>query len=53
MGWLKQHTGSYSAGLGVLSVGLIVAAILIVAIGRTLTFGGRAQALEKYTRMNV
>lgn len=53
MGWLKQHTGSYSAGLGVLSLGLIIAAILVVAIGRTLTFEGRSRALEKFTRMEV
>jgi|SRR5579871_4110878 len=53
MGWLKQHTGSYSAGLGVLSLGLIVAAILVVTIGRTLTFAGRSRALEKFTRIGA
>jgi ACS family tartrate transporter-like MFS transporter len=53
MGWLKSHTGGYSAGLGVLAAALVIAAILVVVIGRTLTFAGRAQALEKFTRMEV
>jgi ACS family tartrate transporter-like MFS transporter len=53
MGWLKSHTGGYSAGLGVLAGALVIAAILVVVIGRTLTFAGRAQALEKFTRMEV
>ena len=53
MGWLKSHTGGYSAGLGVLAGALVIAAILVVVIGRALTFAGRAQALEKFTRMEV
>ncbi|MGZ5938574.1 MAG: MFS transporter [Rhizomicrobium sp.] len=53
MGWLKQHTGGYSAGMGVLAAALIVAAILVVAIGRTLAPEGRANAPEKFTRMKV
>ncbi|HXC54537.1 MAG TPA: MFS transporter [Rhizomicrobium sp.] len=53
MGWLKQHTGTYAAGMGVLAAGLVVAAVLVIAIGRTLTFAGRAQALEKFTRLNA
>ncbi|MEI9886624.1 MAG: MFS transporter [Rhizomicrobium sp.] len=53
MGWLKQHTGSFSAGMGVLALGMIVAAVLVVAIGRTLSFAGRAAALEKFTRLNA
>ncbi|MGZ5961469.1 MAG: MFS transporter, partial [Rhizomicrobium sp.] len=53
MGWLKQHTGGYSAGMGVLAAALIVAAILVVAIGRTLAPDGRANAPEKFTRMKV
>jgi ACS family tartrate transporter-like MFS transporter len=53
MGWLKQHTGGYSVGLGVLAAGLVVAAVLVVAIGRTLSFAGRAHALERYTRLNA
>ena len=53
MGWLKQHTGGYSAGLAVLAAGLVGAAILVVAIGRTLSFDGRARAMEKLTRINA
>ena len=53
MGWLKQHTGSFTAGMGVLAAGMIVSAILVVAIGRTLSFAGRAHALEKFTRLNA
>ena len=36
MGWLLKHTGSYAAGLGVLAAALVLAAVLVVAIGRTL-----------------
>ena len=53
MGWLKQHTGSFTAGMGVLAAGMIVSAILVIAIGRTLSFAGRAAALERYTRLNA
>jgi ACS family tartrate transporter-like MFS transporter len=53
MGWLKQHTGGFTIGLGILAVGMVVAAGLVLAIGRTITFAGRAQALERYTRLNA
>ena len=53
MGWLKQHTGGFSTGLGVLAAGMAVAAVLIVIVGRTVTFAGRAHALEKFTRLNA
>ncbi|HEY0300624.1 MAG TPA: MFS transporter [Rhizomicrobium sp.] len=53
MGWLKGLTGSFSAGIGVLALGMIGAAILVVAIGRTLSFAGRAASLEKFTRLNA
>ncbi|MEI9997147.1 MAG: MFS transporter [Rhizomicrobium sp.] len=53
MGWLKAQTGNFSAGLGVLALGLIAAAVLVVMIGRTITFAGRAAALERYTRLNA
>jgi ACS family tartrate transporter-like MFS transporter len=53
MGWLKQHTGGYGAGLSVLAVGLIASAVLVIAVGRTLTFAGRAAALERFTRLNA
>jgi len=33
-GWLKSHTGGYSAGLVVLAGALTIAAILVVVIGR-------------------
>ncbi len=53
MGWLKQETGSFTAGLGTLSLGMLLAAVLVVFIGRTITFAGRAAALERYTRLNA
>jgi ACS family tartrate transporter-like MFS transporter len=53
MGWLRQHTGGFSAGLSVLAVGLLASAILVVAVGRSLTFAGRAAALERFTRLNA
>jgi MFS transporter, ACS family, tartrate transporter len=53
MGWLKSHTGGYSAGLGVLAAALVVASILVVAVGRTLTLAGRTQVPEKLLRMEV
>jgi len=53
MGWLKQHTGSFAAGMGALALGMIVAAVMVVMVGRTITFAGRAAALERYTRLNA
>jgi MFS transporter, ACS family, tartrate transporter len=53
MGWLRGETGSYSAGLGVLALGMLLAAVLVFFVGRTLTFAGRAQALERYTKLNA
>ncbi len=41
MGWLLKHTGTYTAGLGVLAAALVLAAGLVVAIGRTLQPGRR------------
>jgi ACS family tartrate transporter-like MFS transporter len=53
MGTIRQHTGGFAGGLGVLAVGLIVAAGLVVLVGRSITFAGRAAALERYTRLNA
>jgi len=53
MGWLKGATGSYAAGLGVLSLGMVLAAVLVFVVGRSITFAGRAQALERYTKLNA
>ncbi len=53
MGWLKQHTGGYSAGMAVLAAALIGSSVLVIAIGRTLTFEGRAAALERFTKLNA
>jgi ACS family tartrate transporter-like MFS transporter len=36
MGWLKQETGTYDAGMGVFAGGLIIAAVAVVVIGRNL-----------------
>ena len=48
MGWLKSATGSYAAGIGLLGVSLILAAISILAVGRTLSFGHRARIFDKF-----
>ncbi len=40
-------------GLGALSLGMLLAAALVVFIGRSITFAGRAAALERYTRLNA
>jgi ACS family tartrate transporter-like MFS transporter len=53
MGTIRQHTGGFSAGLGVLAVGLISSAVLVLFVGRSITFAGRAAALERYTRLNA
>ena len=53
MGWLRAATGGYSAGLAVLSGGMLLAAILVIVVGRSLTFAGRAAALERFTRLNA
>ncbi|HEY5347780.1 MAG TPA: MFS transporter [Rhizomicrobium sp.] len=36
MGWLRQHTGGYSAGLSVLALALIVACVFLFVVGRSL-----------------
>jgi ACS family tartrate transporter-like MFS transporter len=53
MGWLRAATGGYAAGLAVLSCGMLLAAVLVVFVGRSLTFAGRAAALERFTRLNA
>jgi ACS family tartrate transporter-like MFS transporter len=53
MGLAKQVTGSFAAGMGALALGMIIAAVMVVAIGRTITFAGRAAALERFTRLNA
>lgn len=46
MGWLKSHTGGYSAGLGVLAGALTIAAVLVVMIGRTIVNESRVPAVQ-------
>jgi len=46
MGWLKGHTGGYSAGLGVLAGALTIAAVLVVVIGRTTVGESRVPAVQ-------
>ena len=46
MGWLKNATGGYAAGLGVLAAGLLMTAVTILLVGRTL--GYRAPAIETF-----
>lgn len=44
MGWLKHATGGYAAGLGVLAGGLLMTAVTIFLVGRTLGFRAPAPA---------
>ena len=53
MGWLKQQTGTYAAGHGVLAAMLILAAIAVVAIGRTIFFASRSQRRNIYADGSV
>ncbi|MBS0471085.1 MAG: MFS transporter [Proteobacteria bacterium] len=53
MGWVKSYTGGYSGGLAALAFSLLVGAVMVVLVGRTLTFAGRAAALERFTRLNA
>jgi ACS family tartrate transporter-like MFS transporter len=48
MGWLKTATGGYSAGLDVLGGGLLMTAVTILLVGRTLNFRVRARAFDKF-----
>jgi len=48
MGWLKTATGGYAAGLGVLAAGLMMTAVTILLVGRTLDFRVRAHAFDKF-----
>jgi ACS family tartrate transporter-like MFS transporter len=48
MGWLKTATGGYAAGLGVLGGGLLMTAVTILLVGRTLDFRVRARAFDKF-----
>jgi ACS family tartrate transporter-like MFS transporter len=40
MGFFKHHTGSYATGLFGLAGGMVVAAIVVVLLGRNRAFGG-------------
>ena len=46
MGWLKGHTGGYTAGLGVLAFALTIAAVLVVTIGRTVIMSDSSSTPE-------
>jgi ACS family tartrate transporter-like MFS transporter len=48
MGWFKQETGSYSSGMAALSAALVVSAIVILMLGRYLSFEARARLFDKY-----
>lgn len=43
IGWVKQRTGSYDAAMGVLAAVAVVAAIVMVLVGRQGATGGRIQ----------
>ena len=45
VGWIKESTGSYNAGMGVLASGLAAAAILALVLGRFLPSTQRGQAV--------
>ena len=48
IGWLKQTTHGYQTGFAFLSGALVVSAIVILMIGRYLSFDARAQLFDKY-----
>ena len=48
MGWLKNATGGYAVGLGVLACGLIMTAVMILLVGRSLGFPARARSFDKF-----
>jgi ACS family tartrate transporter-like MFS transporter len=48
MGWLKNATGGYAAGLGVLAAGLMMTAATIFLVGRSLGFKQRARAFDQF-----
>jgi ACS family tartrate transporter-like MFS transporter len=48
VGWLKQTTASYRGGMAALSFGLLVSAIVILMLGRYLSFEARAGLFDKY-----
>jgi ACS family tartrate transporter-like MFS transporter len=48
MGWLLKKTGTYAAGMSVLAVSMIGAAIMILVLGRSLSLKARAHMFDKY-----
>jgi ACS family tartrate transporter-like MFS transporter len=48
MGWLRDRTGGYSAGMAVLSASLVVSAVVILMLGRYLSFEARAHLFDRY-----
>jgi ACS family tartrate transporter-like MFS transporter len=48
VGWLKSQTGGYAAGMAVLSIMLLVSAIVVLMVGRYLSFEARAHLFDKY-----
>jgi MFS transporter, ACS family, tartrate transporter len=48
VGWLKDRTGSYAAGIEALGASLIAAAILVVVLGRAFGLRARAKAFDKF-----
>lgn len=48
MGWLLVETHSYAAGMAVLSASLVIAAIVVLMLGRYLSFEARAHLFDKY-----
>jgi ACS family tartrate transporter-like MFS transporter len=48
MGWLLAETRGYAAGMAVLSACLVVAAVVVLMLGRYLSFEARAHLFDKY-----
>ena len=48
MGWLRHATGGYAVGLGVLAAGLLMTAVMILLVGRSLGFTARARSFDKF-----
>ncbi len=48
VGKLKDMTGGYAAGMAVLSASLVISAVVILILGRYLSFEARAHLFDKY-----
>ena len=48
VGWAKQATGLYAAGMGAMAVSLLIAGAIVLALARMLNFKVRARAFDRF-----